>query len=115
MFVLFVLCLPHTARQIHLLMRNKKSHDGADRVQCVLACKLHSLCRYYLSRFAKSLFGALCLLELPDIIGNTATDKEKSSHFVCHASSDQFRQRNFRLALLTLLNFPCAFCNKRVF
>ncbi len=81
----------------------------------VLAGKLHSLCRYYLSPFAKSLFGALYLLELPDIVGNTATDKEKSSHFVCHASSDQFRKRNFRLALFTLLNFPCAFCNARVF
>ncbi len=74
----------------------------------VLACNLHSLCHYYLSHFAKSLFGALYLLELPDIVGNTATDKEKSSHFVCHASSDQFRKRNFRLALFTLLNFPCA-------
>ncbi len=97
-------------------MRNKKSRRDTDRVQCVLAFKLHSLCRYYLSRFAKNLFGALYLLKLPDIVGNTATDKEKSSHFVCHASSDRLRKRNFRfIALFTLLNFQCAFCNTRVF
>ena len=50
-------------------MRNKKSRRDADRFRCVLAFKLHSLCRYYLSRFAKNLFGALYLLELPDIVG----------------------------------------------
>ena len=75
----------------------------------LLASKLQLLCHYFLSRFA-NIYLEHYLLELPDTIGDTAIGEEKSSHFACPASSDQIR-----LALFTLLNFPCAFCHTHVF